>query len=282
MYRSLIAVAVIVSLSAVTANAQLVGWWKLDETSGTDAADSSATGRTGILSGDLDGDEWSNVDGEVAGLGGALQFSGNDYVDLGSAAGALNPADGPFTIAAWMKVTNGSNRFNSAFGFGDCCGGAAVRHAIEFGLEATGARRSIYSIDSRGTGNGEMELLHPMGDSPADRWVHMVATREDDGTASVYMRSTDGAINTSGTTDKVTGLLDPTNGVSIGRTPFGGGDRYAQALIADVQLYHSALSADDVTQLFNSPGTAIPEPSTLLLSLLAMLTLLGSSSRRSR
>ena len=128
-----------------------------------------------------------------------------------------------------------------------------------------------------------MELLHPLGDSPAGRWVHMVATREDDGTASVYMRSKDGAINTSGTqTAKVTGLLDPTNGVNIGRTPFDGGARYAQALIADVQLYHSALSADDVTKLFNSPGTAIPEPSTLLLSLLAMLTLLGSSSRRSR
>ena len=275
MFRSFIAVVVIVSLTALTANAGLVGWWKLDETSGTDAADSSATGRTGTLSGDLDGDEWSSVDGEVAGLGGALQFSGNDYVDLGSAAGALNPADGPFTIAAWMKVTNGSNRFNSAFGFGDCCGAAPVRHAIEFGLEATGPQRSIYSIDSRGGGGDEMELLHPMGDSPVDRWVHMVATREDDGTASVYMRSTDGAINTSGTTASVTGMLNPTNGVSIGRTPFEGGDRYAQALIADVQFYHQALSAAEVTQLFDNPGTAIPEPSTLLLSLLAMSAVFG-------
>ena len=275
MFRSFIAVVVIVSLTALTANADLVGWWKLDETSGTDAADSSATGRTGTLSGDLDGDEWIYVDSEVAGLGGALQFSGNDYVDLGSAAGELNPADGPFTIAAWMKVTNGGNRFNTAFGFGDCCGTAEVRHAIEFGLEATGPQRSIYSIDSRGGGGDEMELLHPMGDSPVDRWVHMVATREDDGTASVYMRSTDGAINTSGTTASVTGMLNPTNGVSIGRTPFEGGDRYAQALIADVQFYHQALSAAEVTQLFDNPGTAIPEPSTLLLSLLAMSAVFG-------
>ena len=102
-----------------------------------------------------------------------------------------------------------------------------------------------------------MELLHTMGDSPADRWVHMVATREDDGTASVYMPSTDGAINTSATTDKVTGMLDPTNGVSIGRTPFEGGDRYAQALIADVQFYHSALSVAEVTQLFDNPGSSL-------------------------
>jgi hypothetical protein len=52
------------------AKADLVGWWRFDESSGTTALDSSGNGNDGTIEG---GAEW--VDGQ---LGGALQFNGSD------------------------------------------------------------------------------------------------------------------------------------------------------------------------------------------------------------
>jgi hypothetical protein len=72
------------------AQAELMGWWKLDEGSGTTAFDSSGNGRDGTLNGDP---QW------VAGwLGGALDFDGGDHVDTGYSDDLTN-----WTIAAWVK-----------------------------------------------------------------------------------------------------------------------------------------------------------------------------------
>ena len=73
-----------------SAQAELMGWWKLDEGSGNVAFDSSGNGRDGTLNGDP---QW------VAGwLGGALDFDGNDHVDTGYTDDLAN-----WTIAAWVK-----------------------------------------------------------------------------------------------------------------------------------------------------------------------------------
>jgi hypothetical protein len=67
-----------------------MGWWKLDETSGTMAADSSGNGHPGTLHG---GPRW--VSGK---FGGGLQFDGvADYVDTGYTQN-LNQ----WTVCAWV------------------------------------------------------------------------------------------------------------------------------------------------------------------------------------
>jgi len=77
------------------ARADLIGWWRLDEASGTTAFDSSGNGNDGTLMGDP---KW------VAGiLGGALSFDGTqDYVDCGSDS-SLHPMDA-ITMAAWFMM----------------------------------------------------------------------------------------------------------------------------------------------------------------------------------
>jgi hypothetical protein len=78
-------------------NIDLVGWWKLDESSGTSASDSSGNGNHGTL---VNMNQWSDwVTGQV---GGALDFDGwNDYV--------MVPDDSSFdiadqiTAAAWIN-----------------------------------------------------------------------------------------------------------------------------------------------------------------------------------
>ncbi len=74
----------------------LMGWWKLDETSGSVASDSSGNARDGTTFG---GPQW--ITGQ---LDGALQFDGDDdYVELpiGSVVGTLTN----ISCSAWVNFT---------------------------------------------------------------------------------------------------------------------------------------------------------------------------------
>jgi len=71
----------------------LIAHWPLDEIEG-DIASDSANDNDGTVYG---GPTWQPADGMVAG---ALQFDGiDDYISTGS---VLNPADGAFSVAAWV------------------------------------------------------------------------------------------------------------------------------------------------------------------------------------
>ena len=72
----------------------LVAYWKLDETEGSIAKDS-----VGDNDGTLFGEPlWQPTDGQVAG---ALELDGvDDYVETDF---VLSPADGPFSVFAWIK-----------------------------------------------------------------------------------------------------------------------------------------------------------------------------------
>ncbi len=73
--------------------AGLIGWWKLDETEGTTASDSSGNGHDATLHGDP---KWQPSGGKV---GGALQFDGDDdYADTG-----YDDSLSTWTVAAWVK-----------------------------------------------------------------------------------------------------------------------------------------------------------------------------------
>ena len=78
MFRKLFClVSVVLVLSFVLTTgvrADLVGWWRLDDGSGTTAIDSSGSGNDGTLNGDP---KW--VAGKV---GGALEMDGGDFVEV--------------------------------------------------------------------------------------------------------------------------------------------------------------------------------------------------------
>jgi hypothetical protein len=73
----------------------LAAYWKLDEAEGS-VAQNSVSDNDGILHGEP---LWQPESGKKAG---ALQFDGiNDYI---STDFVLNPADGPFSVFAWVKA----------------------------------------------------------------------------------------------------------------------------------------------------------------------------------
>ena len=293
MYRGLIASLLLVTLMVGTSSAELVGWWKFDESGGGDATDSGSSGTTGTAFGSAV--DRVDVDGELFGLGLAVDLAANaegeNYFDLGAADGGLNPGAGPFAIAAWAKVAGPAGGawggVNSVFGFGDCCAGgaagAADRHVFELGIDDS-PPRGVFAIDTRGGAGEEAEALPGIG-SPVGNWVHVVGVKRADGSGTVYING--GTTGVKDFDDADLGAFsvgthaasaNTQNRVNIGRNPFGAipkGDRSFNGLIGDVQVYHEALTEAQALQLFNNPGTAIPEPSTFLLSLLAMSAAFG-------
>ncbi|MHC4583283.1 MAG: LamG domain-containing protein [Planctomycetota bacterium] len=95
MYRKLIFLAsfVLVLSFVLTSEvgAELVGWWRLDDGSGTTAVDSSGAGNDGTITGDP---KW--VAGKV---GGALSFDGGDYV---TASGVTDIQPESLTLMTWV------------------------------------------------------------------------------------------------------------------------------------------------------------------------------------
>ncbi|MCP4263229.1 MAG: LamG domain-containing protein [Planctomycetes bacterium] len=87
-------VSIVLVLSFVLnsgAKAELVGWWRLDDGSGTTAVDSSGNGNDGTFTGDP---KW--VAGKV---GGALSFDGGDYV---TAPGVTDIKPESLTLMTWV------------------------------------------------------------------------------------------------------------------------------------------------------------------------------------
>jgi hypothetical protein len=71
-----------------------VAYWKLDETEGDIAYDSAAVNDAVVFGGAV----WQPDSGMV---GGAVELDGVD--DFITAPAVLNPADGPFSVLAWVK-----------------------------------------------------------------------------------------------------------------------------------------------------------------------------------
>jgi len=82
-----------------TTKAELVGWWRFDEGSGTVAYDSSGNGNDGTFNGDP---QWV-----VGYFGGALEFDGSDdWLDCGNDP-SLDLTT--WTITFWLKVNENKN-----------------------------------------------------------------------------------------------------------------------------------------------------------------------------
>ena len=98
--KSFYLVSSILVLSLVltnTSEAELVGWWRLDETSGTTANDSSGNENHGTTNGDP---QW-----EAGKIGGALHLDGSsDYVQIPFSESLRVFNRGDFTLTTWFKT----------------------------------------------------------------------------------------------------------------------------------------------------------------------------------
>jgi hypothetical protein len=229
-------------------NSNLVGWWKLDETSGAVAADSSVKGNNGTLYGNP---QW------IAGhINNALRFDpsdANDYVDLpiDSLISSLTSS----TFATWVDFSNAAGAWQRIFDFGN---NTTVYMFLTPRTGTTGPMRFGITIG----GSGAAEQIVDAPTTLASGWHHVAVTIDaDNDTISLYLDGELVGENTAATLDP--NDLGVTTNNWLGRSQWAA-DAYFSGSLDDVRIYSRALSQDEVAYL--AERSTFTQPLYLLLT----------------
>ena len=203
----------------------LVGWWKLDETSGLTAADSSDYGNHGTLT-NMAGDEWTT--GQVDG---ALEFDGNnDYVDCGD-DDSLDITD-EITMSAWINMASRPTNNH----WSDVIWKVDAYSVYLTGQSDTETVLSGFFILDTGTIDTwkDANILLPLSS-----WVHVAVTFDGTDAKGYVNGELDFTKNKPGT------IVTNTDPFTIGYTD----DEYYEGSIDDVRLYNRALIYEEIKAL---------------------------------
>jgi hypothetical protein len=203
-----------------------VGHWKLDETEGTVASDSSGNGNNGTVYGNP---VWRSAGGWLAG---ALEFDGRgDYVKVERPTG-LNFAPASFSVSAWIypHVTTGQ-----------------YRGIVEYDRDSLNGNRFGLWLDSQGrvhfrVGQNTWQSVNSV---KANQWCHVAGVFD---TATQAMKIyVDGVLGATATHQK--GYTSPTQATLVIGARGSMDDEYFDGLIDDVRVYKAALTADEMLVL---------------------------------
>ena len=217
----------LVLCTAGVASAELVGYWKFDESSGTVAADSSGTGNNGTLNGVP---QW--VTGK---LGGALDFDGGaDYVEIPHSP-SLSITDA-ITIAAWTNM-----RANASGEMAIVSKGGWAVNDLPYELTETPGDVIFWQFYND-AGRDSCSPNSP----PVSEWHHITATY--DGT--IFKCYIDGVLAEEwGYVGK---MPQNTASVTIGRRSRGG--TFFNGMIDDVAIFNHALTAEEIPNIMLGVG----------------------------
>lgn len=210
-----------------------IGYWRLNETSGTTAFDSSGNERDGTY---VDG-VTLGATGGLPGDDAAASFDGlSGYVQLPGVWGNTSAV----TVEAFVNVQ------------------AARSSDIQAIVSSTTISFLHFQLDDEGGNNvvyGRGALLPNIGENPLNVWRH-VALVSKPGFSQLYV---DGQpFGPSSSAGGLTITSSPDNGVRIGS---GYNQiRFFDGLVDEVAIYDTALSEERILKHFK----ATPEPSTLM------------------
>lgn len=220
----------------------LVGYWKMDD-SGTIAVDSSGKGYNGTY---MNGA--AVVTGQ-SGFGSAASFDGiNDYIDAGNGSNYpdLTLGTNPFTLSAWI--------------FLDSIAGASIfsntRSGGYTGFEVTAAGTVRFAGGESFSTVG-METNFAGGTINISNWYNIAITREPVGASNQIMKIYLQGNKVAENNDSLRNMGG--NGVyNLFFGEFRDGIRQLYGKLDDVRVYNRALSALEITALYNSGNGCIP------------------------
>ena len=250
--------------SLVVFNATLVGLWRFNETSGTNALDSSGLGNDGFIEG-----ENGNLPARVAGkpgFGGALRFTNNTldhaFVAIPS-NGSLtlgHTAANPWSITAWAyEDSNGTSDFVANYGRI-----LVIDDGTAFQLESGASGDGELYTWARA--NGAWQIAWGIGSAVApllDQWEHWGVVY--DGTNLTIYRNgnagTNGGIASKPVTAPLGGYLGFQDGILIGSELAQTGDRTWNGMLDDVAVFNIALSQAQIQTVMDGDFSAfVPRP----------------------
>jgi len=208
----------------------LVGCWKLDETSGTTASDSSVNGNNGKLVGNP---TWTA--GKVKG---ALDLDGSgDYVDCGNPA-AFGFGD-TLTVCVWVNMRAVSGAWMAAVSKGESAWRLSINNTAQsFHFSVRGSPNYEAANGATTVGLGE--------------WHHLCGTY-DGAAMRLYL---DGKVDA---TTALTGGMHTAGGnLLFGDNPQATG-RYWNGQLDDVRVYHRALSAEEIAVIIRGIWAPVAE-----------------------
>jgi type II secretory pathway pseudopilin PulG len=226
-------------------NGGIVGCWKLNETSGIVAADSSVKGNNGTLVNMAAPGCW--VTGQN---GNALAFDGiDDYVDLGTNSSLNFGNSAPFTVSAWVKTTESYGMIVSFRSSTD--GGPVIDLAVGYDGGADSPGNAMILVRQDGGSNYARVTGGAVNDG---FWHHIAAVRGSGSTIELFLDGVSQGTN-SGTesggaiTTNLRAIGSERRWVSDG---YGTADqRYFAGTIDDVRVYNRALSTTEIANLAN-------------------------------
>jgi hypothetical protein len=208
----------------------LVGWWKLDEASGTSASDSSGNGNTGTVTPNATGVWVAGKINNAANLNGTTQ-----QVNLPYNAAQVLPAASAFTVSAWVKPSNLGGGFETILDQNPT--GGNDNYFLE--INANQADCGFHGQPVNG-----FQIITMTGTLSNNNWYHLACVYDRTAhTLSIYVN---GTLNNS---MAETNNLDTNTGPSYIGT--GNGSQWFAGTIDDVRVYNRALSASEITQIYN-------------------------------
>jgi hypothetical protein len=215
------------SISAATSVAPgLAGWWKLNETSGGTASDSSGNGNAGVL---YNGPVWG-----AGKISNALNFDGqNDYVQVPYRS-TIAPQQ--VTVATWFKATTFANANWNATLVNQ---GANEWDNGYYGLAVRTNGAPIVMLNIGG-GQANTYYLNAIAVS-AGTWHHAALTY-DNATLKIYV---DGSLVNSMAINKARTISNLP--LLMGRR--GDGGYFLKGGLDEVRIYSRALSAVEIAAL---------------------------------
>ena len=230
--------------------ASLVGYWKLDDGSGTAAVDSSVNNNNGSL---LGGPQW------VAGYdGGALEFDGyKDHLELpiGSVINSLTNS----TFATWANFSNAGGGWQRLFDFG------IDPNVYMFLTPRMGTADAMRFAITIGGAAGESQVTAP--DTLPSGWHHVAVTIDaGDDTITLYLDAAAVAQNTQATVSPSD--LGVTTNNWLGRSQYAV-DAFYRGLVDDFRIYSRALTQAEIAYLADSTAgdgqfhIPVPSPAEL-------------------
>jgi hypothetical protein len=228
--------------TAHAATPGLVGYWPLDNSSGTTATDTSGGNHNGTLN---NGPAW--VTGKI---GTALSFNGsNTTVDINH---NIVDTSGSFSVAAWVQLSSLNNWSTAVSQDGANVSGFFLQYTSP-SAGTDGGKFAFSLLSSDSTSATVVRATSPF--SPvANTWYHLVGVHDaSNGQSRLYVNGNLVA------TRSVSATWNATGETVIGRARYSAGPvDYWPGLIDDVQISNQALSDASVKTLYQSASTLTP------------------------
>jgi type II secretory pathway pseudopilin PulG len=212
----------------------LVGYWPIDEGSGTVAYDKSGFGNNGTWVGNLINGSHYATGRNGSSYSGNMDATGN-FVEVADTP-ILSFPNNIFSFAVWFKAANTT----SQAGIFSKNGGG-----WEYALYGSSASALVFASWNT-SGNG---VYYNAGPASYDTNWHFYAVSADGSKYSLYK---DGQLIGSASKNASYTMSDSPSTFSIGRGGDGSGTRYTAGNIADMRVYNRALSAAEIQAIYNA------------------------------